>query len=97
MVFELTLDLSRHCIETEIKRQHNRAVSEFFRAAPGSRRHLETVIEQTRSVLESADFRKLRSTYPPLAGHSEAHAVLTKEDDCFVILLDGAAIRLPAR
>lgn len=96
MAFELTLDLSRHCIETEVKRQHNRAVGEFFRAPPESRPHLETVIEQTRLLLESADFQKLRSTYPPLAGNSEAHAVLTREDDGFVIVLDGTAIKLPS-
>jgi hypothetical protein len=98
MAFELKLDLSKHCIETEIKRQHNRAVGDYFRAAPSSRRRLEAVIEATRQLLESVDFRTLRSAYPPLSGQSEAHAVLAQEDDRFVIILDDTVIRLrPAK
>lgn len=93
MAFELKLDLSKHCIETEIKRQHNRAVSDYFRAGPAVRRHLEEVIEQTRHVLEAADFKQLRSTYPSLAGHCETNAVLTQESGRSVIIVDGVVIQ----
>lgn len=93
MAFELKLDLSRHCIETEIKRQHNRAVSDYFRAAPAARQQLEEIIEQTRQLLESADFKQLRSTYPALAGHCETNAILTQEKGRSVIIVDGAVIQ----
>ena len=96
MVFELKLDLSKHCIETEIKRQYNRAVSGYFRAAPAARRHLEEIIEQTRHVLESADFKQLRSTYPSLAGHCETNVVLTQERGRSVIIVDGTVIQAQA-
>ncbi len=93
MAFELKLDLTRHCIETEIKRQHNRAISGYFRAAPAARQRLEAIIEQTRQVLESSDFKWLRSNYPPLAGHSESKAVLTQKKGRSVIIVDGTVIR----
>ncbi len=92
MAFSLELDLSGHCIQTEIKRLHNRAVSRYFRSDPETRQSLEQIIEVTRHALESLDFQYLRSRHAPLAGQSDAHVLLTQEDDRIGIVLDGRNI-----
>ena len=92
MAFELQLDLTKHCIETEIKRQHRRAVSDYFRADQFSRQNLEQIIEVTRQALESIDFSHMRSTYPALAGHSDARAFLTIENSRIRIVLAGTTL-----
>jgi hypothetical protein len=86
------LDLSRHCVETEIKRRYNRAISDYFRADEQSRRCLARVIDLTQLALESLDFNHLRSEYAPLAGHSDAQVVLVRDADRLSILIDGRAI-----
>ena len=92
MAFALQLDLTRHCIETEIKRQHNRAVSSYFRTDKTKNKRLEQIIEVTRQALESWDFHHLRSEYAPLAGQCDARAVLTAEDNRIGIVLDSETI-----
>jgi len=68
---KLRLDLSRHCIETEIKRLHNRSVTQYFNSKK-DKHQLETRIEVMKNALESFDFPYLRSRYPLLSGgHGE--------------------------
>lgn len=87
----LELDLSKHCIETDIKRQHNRALSVYFRPAADKER-IEQVIALTQFALESLDFAYLRSAYPSLAGHSDVRVSLVREDDRVAIIIDGHRI-----
>ena len=92
MAAELQLDLSRHCVETEIKKRYNQAVSRYFRADSALRRQIEKTIELSLEALETLDFNYLRSVCPPLAGRTRARIVLKKEAGELVILVDGARI-----
>jgi hypothetical protein len=87
----IVLDLSKHCVETEIKRVHRAAVSAYFRGG-ADRAQLEQTIELTRQALESLDFGSLRSRCTPLAGRSEAHVVLTLDGTHPVIRVSGHAV-----
>jgi hypothetical protein len=89
---KIKLNLNKHCVETELKRLYNRSLSEYFK--PGcNREQLETIIDVLKTVLENSNFGNLRSTYPELAGKSEANIVLTthRQDDV-VILINGIKI-----
>ena len=71
MVVVIRLDLSAHCVETEIRRQYNIRISRYFKAgASGDKADLETEIELLVEALENFDFKRLRSGYPALAGGS---------------------------
>lgn len=63
----MELDLSRHCIETEIRRRYNQALSQYF-GPHANRSRLEEQISLLKAALESFDFPGLRSRYPALAG-----------------------------
>ena len=67
---KIRLDLSRHCIETEIKRLYNTSVSRYFKDQ-NSREALEIKIDVLHKALERLDFPFLRSRYPSLAGSVE--------------------------
>ena len=79
-MIELRLDLANHCIETELKRQYNRALSEYF-GKRDDQEHLATLIGMTKQALESLDFPELRKTYPVLSGHSRADVLLINDAD----------------
>jgi hypothetical protein len=89
----ISLDLRRHCIETEIRRIYNRSISEFFKTEESERPALERRIELLEQALKTLDFNFLRSTYPPLAGGAESEVTLgaASEGDLFLIL-DGEKI-----
>lgn len=87
----ITLDLSKHCVETEVRRLHNSAISAYFKAKK-DREALEDTIALTQYALESFDFSKLRSQYPPLAGHTCLQVVLSMDDDVVTILIDGSPV-----
>lgn len=89
---QVRLDLSRHCVETEIRRLYNRTISEYFRADRLQRERLEAIIDMTRDALESLDFNRLRNEYSPLAGHSDARVVLARAQDRLSILIDGRIV-----
>ena len=91
MFLKIQLDLSEHCIETEIKRHHNRAISEYFKAEK-DKRLIEKTIELTRQALETLDFARLRSKYPQLNGNTNQQIVLSMDDYRFSIAIDGRAI-----
>ena len=65
---DIQLDLSAHCIETELNRQYNRAISEYFKGGVEEQKRLEPIIDMLRLALETLDFAKLRSRYPALSG-----------------------------
>jgi len=89
----IDLDLTKHCVETEIKRVYHRALTSYFK--PGAdTAHLERIIALTQQALEHLDFAFLRAHYLPLAGHSDVSVVLAwpEEGDLPTILIDGSAI-----
>lgn len=64
---KIELDLSRHCIETELKRRNNLAISRYFKADSG-KENLETEIALIEKTLRTFDFQRLRSRWPLLCG-----------------------------
>jgi hypothetical protein len=74
---ELRLDLSRHCIQTELKRRHERAVFDYFRAPPKAQARQAKLIETLRRALEGLDFPGLRAQYPVLGGGSDTEVRLS--------------------
>ena len=89
----MKLDLSKHCIETEIRRLYNRDVSRYIRLKRGDRQ-IEADIELLKLALESLDFSQLRSGYPALAGRAAGCTVelVASGADGIVIMLDGIKI-----
>lgn len=89
----MKLDLTRHCIETEIRRLYNRSVSLYIRLKKEDPL-LETDIELLKAALESLDFHGLRSGYSTLAGKQDNSVVeLAANDDGGVIVrIDGRAV-----
>jgi len=77
---KIRLDLSRHCIETEIRRLYNTSVSRYFRD-PDSREALEIKIDVLQKALERLDFPFLRSHYASLAGGVERDIFLVFNAD----------------
>lgn len=76
----ISLDLSRHCLETEIRRQHERTVAEALRPnadAAGT----ETRLVWLRSALDGLDFQRLRSDHPSLNAESQADVALEISGD----------------
>ena len=87
----MELDLSRHCIKTEIRRQYNRAVSTLLKKQVHAD-SLETVIELTRHCLEQFDFAALRSAHRALAGGTQSHVQLLARGGQIHICVDGREI-----
>ena len=89
---EIHLDLSRHCIETEVRRIYNRALSKYFKP-DGNKDTLEQIIDVTGKCLATFDFPGLRSRYPELAGGRAAEVVLSlAESDRLIIDINGRRV-----
>lgn len=77
----ISLDLSRRCIETELRRRHERAVADALR--PGA--DLEAAAHRIgllRSALRGLDFSRLRADFPDLnAGGTAAVALDARPED----------------
>lgn len=80
----IQLDLSKHCIETEIKRIYNSAISAYFKEN-ADKKQVENIIEMAIYALEHFDFLRLRSQYPSLAG---------KTNDPVCLMVDKNAYRI---
>ena len=84
----LELDLTRHCVETEVRRRYERAVRAYFRK-PAGRRDLEFTIELLSQALETLDFGALRARYPALAGGTPSRIVIARDQQARpVIFID---------
>jgi len=70
------LNLTKHCIHTEIKRLYNKTVSDYFIKKDADKNELEDKIELFKNALESFDFGELRITCPELAGGGECDVYL---------------------
>lgn len=78
----ITLNLNKHCIQTEIKRQYNKLISKYFKSdLPENRDMIGVKIDLLQHALENLDFGRLRSTYPELSGGGSDHIVLSAGSD----------------
>jgi hypothetical protein len=66
----IQLDLKRHCIETEIKRRHEAAMSRFFRKVE-EKKQTEGELMLLEDALKAFVFPELRNRWPFLAGGEE--------------------------
>lgn len=89
---QLELDLSKHCIETELKRQHNRAVASYFRVPEKDRRQIEHTIDVSQQALSALDFGHLRATHPQLAGGMQADVTVREYNRQVDIIIDGTVV-----
>ena len=80
----IKLNLSQHCIETEIKLLYNQSVLKYFKA--NDKDQLEKQMKILQHALKTLDFKKLRSTYPELAGQSNDRVELSINDNNQIII-----------
>ena len=71
--------MKRHCIETDIKKQYNSFLSQYFQS-PEDTGSLEKKISLLKHALETLDFRKLRARHPALSGHTDQKVFLSSDD-----------------
>ena len=90
---DIRLDLSRHCIETEIKKQYNQAIAAYFNANTSEKRILEATIEMTHRALETLNFSHLRTHYPPLAGGTDRNIILSCENEDLTLTISGNKLK----
>ena len=76
---KIRLDLSKHCIETAIRKQYHKTISRYFKT-PEQREELQAELELLIHALESFDFPLLRRTYPKLEGYC-CHEVVLETDE----------------
>ena len=75
----IQLDLRRHCIETDIRKQYNQCLSQYFQSSDD--RHLiEQRISLLKHALETLDFRQLRNKHPELCGQTHRKVFLYWHD-----------------
>ena len=88
---KIKLNLTRHCIETETKRLYNQSVLKYFKT--NDKDQLEKQMKILQHALKTLDFKKLRSTYPELAGHCNEHVELSAdEQNQITVLINGKKI-----
>lgn len=89
---ELRLDLSNHCIETEIKRRYNLEISAYFKAGLEEQQRLELIIDMLRLALESFDFARLRARHPELAGGANHNVLIFMKNKQISIAIDNTTV-----
>ncbi len=88
----IPLDLSRHCIETEVKRRFNSTLSDYFKAK-GERAKLERELELLQAALAEFDFSYLRTRHEDLSGNSATGvALIDTGEDLPVLTVDGRPV-----
>lgn len=91
-MIDITLNLNSHCIETELKRLHSRALSEYFRANGEQKAALESTIDVLHRALAALDFARLRAAHRPLAGGIDIPIALRDHSGTIEIVVDGAVV-----
>ena len=87
---DILLDLSTHCIETELKRQYNRLISKYFKTDTEEKDRIESKIDMLRLALETLDFSKLRARHRLLCGgQARQRIVLSRQGKDLFITIDG--------
>jgi len=92
----IDLDLSRHCIQTAVRRRYEKLLAAYFKAETG-RSTLETQIGLLQQALESLDFAVLRSHWPILAGGRSITVCLGLAAGRILIETEGLSIQAPLR
>ncbi len=88
---KIKLNLTRHCIETEIKRLYNQSVLKYFKA--DNKGQVEKQIEILQHALQTLDFGNLRSTYSELSGQCDDNIELAADNhNQIFILINGKKI-----
>ena len=92
---EILLDLSRHCIQTEIKKLYSKTIGICFRESVDPD-EMENRIEMLREALENLDFGGLRSKYRELCGGDPSSRIFLLKDPAgkICININGADIVL---
>ncbi|MFO8047829.1 MAG: hypothetical protein R6U29_02250 [Desulfosudaceae bacterium] len=90
----LVLNLSQHCIQTEIKSIYKRLLSDCLKSSAIDV-ETETKIELLVHALETFDFAGLRAEYPELAGGTEAEVALIREDNGRILIKTEDRVILP--
>lgn len=86
------LDLSRHCLITEMRRQQERAVSLALKGRE-DREVLERA-EILKRILETVDLKSLRGLYAELQGNHEQEVVLLMEEEKVFLCFSGRVLPL---
>jgi hypothetical protein len=70
---KISVSLDNRCIQTAIKRQHERLVAAYLKAPPRGREKisLEKEIEGLTYLLENGDFAHMRAKFPILSGKGD--------------------------
>jgi hypothetical protein len=76
----ISLDLSRHCIETELRRRHDREIAAALRPGADLDRS-EPRIARLRAALDGLDFPALRTAHPELRARSAADVTLVLSEN----------------
>lgn len=91
-MIRIPLDLYRHCLQTETRRQYNRLLSACLKN-PDTDELAEKKLELLRQALETWDFPALRAAHRELAGGQENEVALAADEaGRLFILLNGRAI-----
>lgn len=78
----ISLNITRHCVGTEIKRQYNQLISNYFKLTdPEATLQAEAAIELLKAALERLDFGLLRAAYPELRGGGKDEVFLSAGTD----------------
>lgn len=94
VVVRIELDMSRHCIATEVKRCHNRRISDYFKGR-GDKGAIEAEITLLTRALDELNLPALRGAHRLLAGGEEARVVLSGSGEGpLTITLEGEPIDL---
>ncbi|MEA2060719.1 MAG: hypothetical protein U9P10_09495 [Thermodesulfobacteriota bacterium] len=90
----LNLDLSRHCLETEIKSKYNKKISNCLKSE-NIGKSMEKEIEALKTALEIFDFSYFRTHYPCLAG-GKTDKVCLADDECGMPLIEINGKQVPS-
>ena len=93
---QLTLDLSRHCIQTATRRCYEQRMAQYFRSE-ASRDALAQEIDLLQRALENLDFGALRSRWPALAGGMPVSIIMKAVGESIEIELEDVTITAPLR
>jgi hypothetical protein len=89
---DVRLDLSTHCIETEIKKRYNLEISAYFKVGLEEQQRLEPIIEMLRLSLVTFNFSRLRARYPALDGGAHHNIRLWYKNKRVLISIDNSTI-----
>lgn len=85
-MMKLYLDLSKHCIKTEMKKQYEKKLSLCLKKKAD--RETEDLVEILKEILETKDLAGLRGKHAELSGKSDVKAELFIDDNEVYVLID---------